>query len=322
MRFLCSVLIAAGVLFSGANGPRATTAAHQMSGCTGSWLIRISIAGRDTSEDGLVTFEADGGLELVGPPVVPPLPNRDGVLLYVSNGVGHWQQTSNASCTFTVVRLLSDTGGIDGGSLYWRGSAELDPAGTRLSGSFSYVQSTPLGQTVASGSGTLLGTSLQPAVAAPPAAPVANLTTYENQEFGFRLTYDSARWQVQSQSASTLRLTDGNSTVAIGGSQALPTDATDCVNESIATLSVTSARRDYQPLLNASGNPVRRGGPLAAYAISAFRDRSGDERFERVECRTLPAKRGVVTILQSGALANVQSETANLEALLSRLETE
>jgi hypothetical protein len=150
----------------------------------------------------------------------------------------------------------------------------------------------------------------------------SDVTSYENPKFGFRLAYDPAQWQVQSQSDSTLYLTDGNSVVALGGSQALPTDATACVDESSAGLSMTSARQDYEPLLDAAGTPMRRSGPLAASAVFTYRDRNGDDRFERIECRTVPQGDGVVTIVQSGALADVESETANLEALLSRLEFE
>ena len=324
-RMHCSALLAFGAVCSqmvlSATTPVA--AAQEMSGCAGSWLVRISIEGRDVIEDGLVTFEPDGGLTLVSPPVVPPLPNTDGVPLSVSDGVGHWQASDDSACAFDLVRLLGDADGNGLGALYWRGTVEADSDGMGLSGSFNYAQSTPVGQTVANGAGSLTGTTLGPAVSSQQAATQATgITAYENEEFGFRLAYDPTMWQVQSQSNASLYLTDGGSIVAIGGTRALPTDASSCVDESIASLSVTSTRQDYTPALDSSGNPVRRDGPLAAYAISTYRDRSGAERFERVECRTLPEGRGMVTILQGGALADMETETANLESLLSRLEIE
>lgn len=325
MRFLISAFIAVGVMLGSLNLIETvpSVAAQDTAGCQGSWLVRINILGRDVIEDGLLTFNENGDLNLVGPPVVPPLPDTVDDPLYVSNGVGHWQETDAAACTFDVVRLIGDADGNGLGAIYWRGSATVDPATLALSANFEYFQSTPLGQTIANGSGRVTGSSLEPAVSAwAPSAQVRDLTSYENAEYGFRLVFDPSRWQVQSQSASSIYLTDGNSIVSIGGSRALPTDATACVDESLDALSVTSARQDYAPLLDPSGNPVRRDTPFAAYAVFTYLDRSGDNRFDRVECRTLPEGRGAITVLQTGARDDVQEETINVEALLAGLDIE
>jgi hypothetical protein len=46
--------------------------------------------------------------------------------------------------------------------VFLRGEATIDEGGLGIEGTFTYDQSTGLGKTVASGTGTLIGTSISP----------------------------------------------------------------------------------------------------------------------------------------------------------------
>jgi outer membrane protein assembly factor BamB len=142
---------------------------------------------------------------------------------------------------------------------------------------------------------------------------------YASQSFGFRLTYDPSVWEPRNPSADGIHLTDGISSVSISGSSTLPQDAVPCLDESADSLSLTSSRQDYTPMLDASGAPIRQESPWAAFGVYTFIGKAGDRRFERIECRTLPEGRGVVFALQSGPLDAYDKEATTFEALMSGL---
>lgn len=160
-----------------------------------------------------------------------------------------------------------------------------------------------------------------------PTLPSASGTTptgegtaeYASQSFGFRLTYDPSVWEPRNPSADSIRLTDGTSYVSISGSRTLPQNAVQCLDESADSLSLTSSRQDYTPMLDASGAPVRQESSWAAFGVYTFIGKSGDTLFERIECRTLPGDRGVVFVLQSGPLDAYDEEATTFEALMSGL---
>lgn len=161
----------------------------------------------------------------------------------------------------------------------------------------------------------------QPATA--PAAPPITASPgafYESSDFGFQLAYDPTVWQLDSETSSGLMLTDGISYVSISGSRALPSDAGECLDATVEALSVTSSRQDYAQAVSANGNPIGARDPGAAFAVYTFLDRNGRQRFERVECRTLPENRGVVSIIHNGLINDYETEVAAFETLMTGLD--
>ena len=155
------LFLSLGLVVGAGNAGAASLAAPQASaGCEGQWLVQLSFEGRDAVEEAIAVFAADGGLVLHGPPVVPALPGGDDEPLHVSNAVGGWAPGSGVHCTFDVVRLLAAEDGVALGAVYLRGGIVIDDGGLGLTGTFTYDQSAGLGQTVSSGSGTLVGTSI------------------------------------------------------------------------------------------------------------------------------------------------------------------
>lgn len=134
--------------------------AAQDSGCAGSWLVHITVEGRDVVEDALIQFAEDGDIIVHGPPVMPALPGPGEVPLLASAGLGTWQSTGERECAFEFVRLLAGDDGVGVGTLNVRGIVSMDGAGDRLEGSLSLTRSTAFGQTAATGEGTLSSTPL------------------------------------------------------------------------------------------------------------------------------------------------------------------
>jgi hypothetical protein len=135
------------------------TRAAQEPGCAGSWLVHITLEGRDLVEDALIAFEDGGAVEVHGPPVMPALPGPGEVPLQASSGLGTWQSTGERECAFEYVRLLAGDDGVGAGTLNVRGVAAADGAGA-IDGSLTIIRSTGFGQTAATSEGTLSGTTL------------------------------------------------------------------------------------------------------------------------------------------------------------------
>ena len=133
--------------------------AAQDPGCTGSWLVHITLEGRDLVEDVLIAFEDGGAVEVHGPPVMPPLPGPDEVPLQTSSGLGTWQSTGEQQCAFEYVRLLAGDDGVGAGTVNVRGVAAADGTGA-IDGSLTIIRSTGFGQTAATNEGALSGTTL------------------------------------------------------------------------------------------------------------------------------------------------------------------
>jgi hypothetical protein len=133
--------------------------ASQDPGCAGSWLVHITLEGRDLVEDVLIAFEDGGAVEVHGPPVMPALPGPGEVPLQASSGLGTWQSTGERECAFEYVRLLAGDDGAGVGTLNVRGVASLDGAGA-IDGSLTIIRGTGFGQTAATSEGTLSGTTL------------------------------------------------------------------------------------------------------------------------------------------------------------------
>ena len=133
--------------------------AAQDPGCAGSWLIHITLDGRDVVEDALIAFDDDGDVVVHGPPVMPALPGSGEVPLQASAGLGTWQSTGEGECAFEYVRLLAADDGVGVGTLNVRGTAALDGAGG-IDGSLTFIRGTGFGQTAATSVGTFTGTPL------------------------------------------------------------------------------------------------------------------------------------------------------------------
>jgi len=134
--------------------------AAQESPCSGSWLVHLSVEGRDVSEDGLIAFAADGSVTLYGPPVLPALPGEGEIALYSSAGLGVWEPMENGDCAFEIVRVLAGDDGVGVGTLDVRATATLDRTAGAIDGRFDYTRATGFGKTAASGSGTITGTPI------------------------------------------------------------------------------------------------------------------------------------------------------------------
>jgi hypothetical protein len=134
--------------------------AAQDSGCAGSWLVRITVDGRDVVEDALIQFDEDGDIVVHGPPVMPALPGSGEVPLLASAGLGVWQRTGERQCAFEFVRLLAGDDGVGIGTLNVRGAVTIERSGGELNGSLTLTRSTAFGQTAATSDGTLTGTPL------------------------------------------------------------------------------------------------------------------------------------------------------------------
>ncbi len=129
-------------------------------GCAGSWLVRITLEGRDVIEEALIQFEPDGAMAVHGPPVLPALAGPGEEPLQASTGLGSWQSTGEGSCAFEAVRLLGSDDGVGVGTLNIRGMVTIDDAGDGLDGLLTYTRATGFGQTAATVDGTLTGFSL------------------------------------------------------------------------------------------------------------------------------------------------------------------
>jgi outer membrane protein assembly factor BamB len=176
---------------------------------------------------------------------------------------------------------------------------------------------------VGAGSGgmlTAIGGSAGLAATQPSGAQTGQTAVYQSADFGFQLAYDPAIWQSRSESAASISLSDGGSYVSISGSNALPTDAAACLASTVESLAMTSTRQDYAPLRDASGTPIGAESPWAAFAVYTYLARGGTENFERVECRTLPDNRGMVTILHNGRASDFATESVQVETLLTGLD--
>jgi hypothetical protein len=163
----------------------------------------------------------------------------------------------------------------------------------------------------------------QTQTATAPTAPTSTASLgafYESSDFGFQLAYDPTVWQLDSETSSGVNLSDGRSYVSISGSLALPSDAGQCLDASVESLSVTSSRQDYAQAVSTNGNPIGARGPGAAFAVYTYLDRNGRQHFERVECRTLPENRGVVSIIHNGLVNDYETETAAFETLVTALD--
>ena len=134
--------------------------AAQDPGCAGSWLVHISLDGRDIVEDALIAFDDEGDIVVHHPPVMPALPGSGEVPLQASSGLGTWQSTGERECAFEYVRLLAGDDGIGVGTLNVRGVATVNRTGDALDGSLTYTRSTGFGQTAATSDGALSGTPL------------------------------------------------------------------------------------------------------------------------------------------------------------------
>ncbi|MBW3633549.1 MAG: hypothetical protein KY456_11045 [Chloroflexi bacterium] len=150
--------------------------AAQDPGCDGSWLVHITLEGRDLVEDVLIAFEDGGAVEVHSPPVMPALPGLGEVPLQASSGLGTWQSTGERECAFEYVRLLAGDDGVSAGTLNVRGVATAD-GGDAIDGSLTIIRSTGFGQTAATSEGVLSGTTLDgpllwltPTADQPPAA--------------------------------------------------------------------------------------------------------------------------------------------------------
>jgi hypothetical protein len=128
--------------------------------CAGSWLVHITVEGRDVVEDALIQFDEDGDVVVYGPPVMPALPGPGEVPLLASTGLGTWQSTGERECAFEFVRLLAGDDGVGVGTLNVRGTVSIEGAGDALAGSLTLTRSTAFGQTAATSDGTLSGTPL------------------------------------------------------------------------------------------------------------------------------------------------------------------
>ena len=133
--------------------------AAQEPGCAGSWLVHVTLEGRDFVEDVLIAFEEGGAVEVYGPPVMPALPGAGEVPLQVSSRLGSWQSTGEQQCAFEYVRLLAGDDGVGAGTLNVRGVATADGAGA-IDGSLTVIRGTGFGQTAATSEGALSGTML------------------------------------------------------------------------------------------------------------------------------------------------------------------
>ncbi len=122
--------------------------------------MQLSFEGRDTVEQAIGVFASDGGLVLHSPPVVPALPETGDEAVFTSDTVGSWQTMVDAGCDVEGVRLLAAEDGIAMGAVYFRGTVTIEADGIGLEGTFTYDQSSGTGQTVASGTGTLIGTAI------------------------------------------------------------------------------------------------------------------------------------------------------------------
>jgi hypothetical protein len=156
MGLLVLTLCLAALASAGFSSARAA----QDAGCDGSWLVHITVEGRDVVEDALVQFDDAGDVVVYGPPVMPALPGPGEVPLQASAGLGTWQSTGERECAFEFVRLLADDDGIGVGTLNVRGSVMREDTDDGLEGSLTMTRSTPFGQTAATSEGTLTGTSL------------------------------------------------------------------------------------------------------------------------------------------------------------------
>jgi len=144
----------------GGRGAQAIARAQIAMDCQGTWLMQLTIEGRDAVEQAIGTFASDGSLVLHSPPVVPALPDTGDEPVFTSDTVGSWQATGDAGCDFEGVRLLAAEDGIALSAVYLRGALTIEEGGIGLDGSFTYDQSSGSGRTVTSGTGTLVGTSI------------------------------------------------------------------------------------------------------------------------------------------------------------------
>ena len=148
---LCLVII----VYAGIDPARA-----QEPGCAGSWLIQITLDGRDVAEEALLALDPDGAAVLYSPPVLPALPGSGETALPASDGLGAWQALDGGGCAFEVVRVLAADDGVGVGTLDVRGTAEIESADASLAGSLEMVRATGFGQTAATASGSFTGTPL------------------------------------------------------------------------------------------------------------------------------------------------------------------
>lgn len=160
----------------------------------------------------------------------------------------------------------------------------------------------------------------QPAAPVATTAPADLIRFHADPDFGFQLVFDPAVWQVDSQTSAGINLSDGRSYVSVSGSVALPADAGQCLDASVEALSTTSSRQDYAQAVSTAGNPIGARGPGAAFAVYTYVDRNGRQHFERVECRTLPENRGVVSIIHNGLVNDYEIEAAAFETLMTGLD--
>jgi hypothetical protein len=147
----------------------------QEAGCEGSWLIEITLDGRDATETGLLAFDSDGSATLHGAPVLPALPGPGETPLLASDGLGAWQALEDGGCAFEVARVLGTDDGTSVGTLNVRGTAMMESGGV-LAGSLETIRATAFGQTAAAAAGSLAGTSLSGPLLSvtPPAAGADN----------------------------------------------------------------------------------------------------------------------------------------------------
>jgi hypothetical protein len=130
--------------------------------CNGQWLWQITFDGRDEIEEAIADFDEDGDLVLSSPSVVPALPGSgDDEALPVSDSVGSWQKEDEAelTCTFSAVRLLADDDGGSIGKVFFQGSVQVVANGAGMEGTFTFDQSSGIGKTVNSGTGTVVGSA-------------------------------------------------------------------------------------------------------------------------------------------------------------------
>ncbi len=153
-----TLMLGCGLAVVSGGGSGSTHAAQdEAAGCAGSWLVQITLEGRDVPEDALIRFDPDGTMTVSSPPVLPAMPGPGEEPLHASAGLGTWESSGEGACAFEVVRLLGSDDGVGVGTLNIRGTAARNDSGDGLDGSLTYIRGTGFGQTASTSDGTFTG---------------------------------------------------------------------------------------------------------------------------------------------------------------------
>jgi hypothetical protein len=159
---LILAVVPLGLVAAGAQGGTAP----QHDGFVGAWRVTVSPP-QGEPHPGLLTFSADGTLQVADVPTQPAPPGLPVTTLFFSGGHGVWEPTRQ-DAAFIIDILVGAENGMPIGTLTLRGTAALESDNQSLHATYTVDFADPTGQVVSTGQGALQGTRIR---VEPPGTP-------------------------------------------------------------------------------------------------------------------------------------------------------